>query len=106
MAGLPVRKDHGLRPELADHRCEAKFVLTRGLDVRIGDAESATPFDGKELGGLGGFFGASFRGAASAHFTCGQVEDASLVAALRHFQERAAASEFDVVRMRGDGQYV
>jgi len=81
-------------------------VLAAGLNVRVGDAKGAAPADFKEFGGLGGFFGARFRGAAGPHFAGSEVQNAGFVAAVGHFQECAAAGEFHVVGMGSDGEQV
>src|SRR5271166_3740500 len=60
VASFPIRKNDSFGAELADDCGEAEFVLAAGLDVRVGDAEGAAPADAKDLGGLGGFFGARF----------------------------------------------
>jgi len=49
---------------------------------------------------------AGFRSAERTHFAGGEVEDAGFVAGLCHFEESAAAGEFDVVWMCGDGEKV
>ncbi len=71
VAGFPVGKDDGFRAELPDHGGETQLVLTGGLNVGVGDAEGAAPFDREELGGFSGFFGADLRGTARAHFAGG-----------------------------------
>ena len=85
MACFPIWKDDGFGTELANDRGQTELVLAAGLDVRVGYAEGAAPADAKNLGGLGGFFGAGFGSAASAHFAGGEVQDAGLVAAVGHF---------------------
>ncbi len=106
VAGLPVRDDDGSRAEFANGRGEAELVFARGVDVGIWDAERAAVFYFENFCGESGFSGASFGSAESAHFPCGEIEDAGFVAGLRHFEESTAASEFDVVGMCGDGEKV
>ena len=106
VAGLPVGNDDGARAEFADGGGEAEFVSPRGLDVGVGYAEGAAVFYFEDLCGERGFFRARFRGAERAHLTGGQVEDAGLVTGLRHFEERAAAGQFNIVGMSGDGEKV
>src|SRR6266571_4222317 len=96
MTSLPVGKNDGLGTELTDHRGEPEFVLARRLNVRIGHAKSAAPFHAEELCGFRRFFRARFRSAARAHLSRGQIEDSSLVTALRHLEERAAAGQLNV----------
>src|SRR6267142_1274243 len=97
VAGFPVGEDDSLWAKLAKDCGEAELVLAGGLDVGIGNAERAAPLYAEELGGFGGFLGARFWSAAGTHFTGREIEDAGFVAALCHFQERAAAGEFGVI---------
>jgi hypothetical protein len=106
VARFPVGEDDGFGAKLAKDGGEAEFVLAGGLDVGVGNAEGATPGYAEELCGFGGLLGARFGTAAGAHFAGGEVEDACFVAALRHFEERAAAGEFDVIGMGGDGEQI
>ena len=82
------------------------LVLAGWLHVGIGNVNGATPGNFQDFCGEGGFFGANFGSAAGAHFAGGEIEDAGFVAALRHFEERAAAGEFDVIGMGGDGEQI
>ena len=106
MAGLPVGNDDGARAKFADGGGEAEFVSAGGLDVGVGDTEGSAVFYFEDFRGGGGFSGATFGRAQCAHFASGQVEDAGFVAGLRHFEESAAAGEFNVVGMGGDGEKV
>ncbi len=106
VACFPVGEDDGLRAKLAKDSGEAEFVLPGGLDVGIGNAEGAAPLRAEELGGFGGFLGARFGSAAGAHFAGREIENAGFVAALRHFEERAAAGEFDVIGVSGDCEQI
>lgn len=81
-------------------------MLAAGLDVGVGNAERAAPACAKDLCGLGSFLGTEFGSATGAHFAGGEVEDAGFVAGVSHFQESAAAGEFHVVGMGGDGEQV
>jgi len=106
VARFPIRKDYRVRAQIANDLREAQFILTRGLHVRVGDAEISTPGNFQDFRGEGGFFRAGFGGAARAHLAGGEIQDAGLVALLSHFDQRAPAGEFDVVGMRGDGENV
>src|SRR5882724_280251 len=97
MAGFPVGKNDRVWTKLADDFGQREFILPRWLHVGVGHAERATVADSEDLGGAGGLFGAGVGSAAGAHLSGGKIEDAGLVALLGHFQQRAAASEFDVV---------
>ena len=81
-------------------------MLTRGLDIGVGHAKISAPIHFQDFGGACGFFGAKFRSAARAHFSCRKVKDAGLVALLPGFEKCAAASEFHIVRMCGNGEKV
>src|SRR5690348_18331376 len=81
-------------------------MLARGLYVGVGHAEYAAVADLEDLSSALGFLRAGFRSAARAHFAGGEIEDASFITLLSHFQQRAAAGEFDVVRMSGDSEKV
>ena len=106
VARFPVGDDDGFWAQLAKDSGETEFVLAGGLDIGVGNAEVAAPLHTEDLGGFGSFFGARFGSAAGAHFAGGEIEDAGLVAALGHFEERAAASEFDVIGVSGDGEQI
>src|SRR5437870_3701239 len=104
MARLPVGKNHSAWTKLANELREPEFVLARRLDVGIRDAEITAPGNFQDLGGKCGFFSARFGSAARAHFAGSEVENASLVAFLRHFEKGAAAGKFNVVGMGSDCQ--
>src|SRR5712692_2987993 len=106
MASFPIGEDDGFGAELADSQRKAELVLASGLNVRIGDAQRLAVAYAEQLCSLGGFPGAGFRSAARAHLTRRQIQDAGLVAALRHLEERAAAGQLDVVRVGGDSEQV
>ena len=53
-----------------------------------------------------GFLGADFRRTASSHFALGEIENAHRIALVDHLDQRAGASQFDVIRMRRDGQNI
>jgi len=50
---------------------------------------------------LGRFAGAVFGGAARAHFTLREIENAGAVSALGHLEQSSAAGLFHVVAVRG-----
>jgi hypothetical protein len=106
VAGFPVRNDDGARAKFADGGGKAEFVFAGGLDIGIGNAESAAVFHFENFCCESGFFGAGLGRAECAHFSSGEIEDARFVAGLRHFEESAAAGEFNVVGMCGDGEKV
>src|SRR6266568_4562766 len=106
MTRLPIGEDDGFRAELTDHGGETQFVLAAWLNVRVRHSQSAAPLYREELGGFLSFLGASFWRATRSHLAGGKVEDSGFVSALRHLQQRAAASEFHVVRVRGDCQQI
>jgi len=106
VACFPVGDDDSAGAEFANGGGEAEFVLTRGLDVGVGNAEGAPVFYFENFCGEGGFFGAGLGSAECAHFAGGEVEYAGFVTGLGHFEESAAAGEFDVVGMCGDGEKV
>src|SRR5882724_5109086 len=106
MASLPVGEDDGFGAEFADDGGEAELVLAGWLDVGIGDSKGATPLDREELGGSGGFLGADFGRTTCSHFAGSEIENSGLIAALGHFYQRAAAGEFDIVRVGGDSQEI
>ena len=106
VAGFPIRKNDGFGPELSNDGGQTELVLAAGLNIRVGNAKRAAPAYAKYLGGFGGLFGAGFGSAAGTHFARGEVEDAGLVAGVRHFQERAAAGEFHVVGVGGNGEQI
>src|SRR6185295_14762902 len=47
-----------------------------------------------------------FRRAAGSHFSLSEVEDAHRVALVDHFDQRTRTCQFDVVRVRGNGQNI
>jgi hypothetical protein len=106
MAGFPIGKDYGSRTEISNHLGEAHFVLAGGLNVGVRNAEIAAPCDFEDFGGEHGLFCASFRSATGAHFTGGEIEDAGFITFVGHFQQRAAAGEFNVVGVCGDGEQI
>ena len=106
VARFPIRKDHGVGAEVADELREAHLILASGLHVGVRDAEVSAPGNFQDFSGEGGFFRAGFGRAAGAHFAGSKIEDAGLVALLRHFEQRAAAGEFNVVRVGGDRENV
>lgn len=71
MARFPVRKNDGAGAKFANDLREAEFVLTRGLDVGIGNAEIAAPGNFQDSSSESGFFCTRFRSATRAHFTSG-----------------------------------
>ena len=81
-------------------------MLARGLHVRVRYVYRAAPGDFQDFCGDCGFFGANFWSASGAHFPGSEIENAGFVALLLGFEERAAASEFDVVGVGGYGEKV
>ena len=106
VAGLPIGNDDSVRAEFSDGGGEAEFVSAGSVHIRVGHAECSAVFYFEDFCGERGFFGAGFGRAERAHFAGGKVEDAGFVAGLRHFEESAAAGEFNVVGMGGDGEKV
>src|SRR5215813_5899141 len=106
MTRFPIRNDDSARAELADGSGEAELVLARRLDVGIRNTQRASVLHFEDFCGGGSFLGTCFGRAACAHFSGSEVENAGLVAGLRHFEQCAAAGEFDVVGMSGDGEKV
>ena len=106
MAAFPVRQDDGARAQRADAAGQGQLVVHAQLEVRVGQAEIFAVRDAQDARGGGGFAAASFLGAARAHLAFGEIEDAGATAEAARFDQRAAAGELDVVRMRGDGQQV
>src|SRR5260370_33379332 len=104
MPRRPVGEDDGFRTQLTNAGREPQFVLAARLDVGIWDAESAAPLYREQSCRARCLFRASLRRAARSHFTRGQIEDASLVSALRHLEQRAAACELHVIGVCGNGQ--
>src|SRR5437899_4180594 len=98
MARFPVGKDDRFGAKLTNDGRQAKLMLARGLNVRVGNAERAAPAYFEKFCGLGRFARADFRSSARTHFSHGQIENAGFVAALRHFQQRAATSQLHIDR--------
>src|SRR5690348_2326124 len=106
MAPFPVRQNHGMRLPLANFGSDGKFVLFADFKARVGKAEIGANGNAHDFSSALRFLKASFRSAARAHFAARQVEDAGFVSELRHFDERAAAGELHVVRVRSDCEQV
>ena len=106
VASFPVRDNDRARAKLTDDASDRELVLAGGLHVGIGDAEGSAPGNFQDSRGEGCFFGADFRIAACAHFAGSEIEDSGLVTLGAGFEERAAAGEFDVVGMGGNGEKV
>ncbi len=106
MPSLPIGQDDRFRLKLANHRCQPQLVLPKGLHVRVRHAERLAPLHAEQLGRLRRFFRSQFRRPSRSHLTCGQVQDAGLVACLRHLQKRSAAGQLHVVRVRRNRQQV
>src|SRR5579864_840872 len=106
VTAFPVGQDDGVRLEFADRfgECDFKFVGER--ESGVGKAEITAYFHAENFPGVGGLFQARFRSSARAGFTAREIEDASAIACLRHFENGAAAGELDVIGMSGDGEQV
>jgi len=106
MAAFPVGKDDRVRLEFAEDFGDGNFLFVGDGETGVGEAEVAADFHAENFRGDCGFAEASFRSATRAGFTAGKVENASAISCLRHFENSAAAGEFDVVGMGGDGEQV
>ena len=106
MARLPIGKDDGVRAQFADDLGKTQLVRTSGLDIGIRHGKRVAPGNAKKPGRGGCFLGAGLWCAASSHFALGEIKDTSLITDPRHFQERASASQLDIVGVSGDGQQV
>src|SRR4029077_17913852 len=62
--------------------------------------------DTQNSSGLGGFPQSRFRCSSSSHLARGQIQDAVFISFLGGIQQRAAAWQFDVVRVRCNRQQV
>src|SRR5215831_939856 len=106
MAGFPIGQDDGFWAELTNDPGESQLVFASGVNIGVRHAKSVAPAHVEELRCLSRLLGANLWSASGAHLARGQVENARFVSELGHFQHRAAASEFHVVRMRGDGEKI
>ena len=104
MASLPVRQNYYARPSLADDARHLEAIVPGIFHAAIGNIESSAPADTENPCRVGSLSGAIFGGTARAHFPLRQIEDAGPLPALRHLQERTAASLLDVVSVRGYGK--
>src|SRR3954454_24516590 len=102
MAALPVGKNDHSRLLLADNLRHLKPVFPVVLDSAVRNVESIAPGNAKNSGGGGSLFRAFFRGAASAKFSTGKIQDSGTMAELRHLEQCSAASLLNVVTMSGN----
>src|SRR5260370_33942104 len=106
MARFPVGQDDRFGAKLTNDGRQAKLVLAAGLNIGIGNAERAAPAYLEKLCGFSRFARADFQSSAGTHFARGQIENTGLLAALRHFQDRTAASDLTIVRLRRNRQEI
>ena len=74
MAPLPIRQNHHPRTRLSNHACYFEAVLEGVLYPPVGNIESASPLNCKNLRRLGSLARAVVGRAARAHLALGQVE--------------------------------
>src|SRR5439155_22651652 len=106
MASFPVGKYHYSRFLLADDAGNFQAIFPGVFDAGVGNIERLAPGNTQNFCRFFGFAGAVLDCAARAHLALGEIENAGAVAALRHLEQRAAASLLYVVAMRGDGEDV
>lgn len=106
VARLPVRDDHDARPQMPDLSRDGHARGDAVVQARVGKTEVAAPRHLENPRGLLGFRHADLRGTARSHVARGQIHDAGAIAHPGHFEQGSAARLLDIVRMRGDGQYV
>src|ERR1035438_10394762 len=106
MTGLPIRKNQHAWAQLTNDTRDLDPVAKGVLDTPIRNIERSAPTDFEDTRCLVGLTRPVLNAAARAHLALREVEDGSAVSALRHLEQRAAASLLDVVAMRGNGQDV
>src|SRR5437879_12246942 len=92
MARFPVGKDDRFGAKLTNDGRQAKLMLARGLNVRVGNAERAAPAYFEKFCGLGRFARADLRSSARTHFSHGQIEYSGFLAGMRQLRQDSAAS--------------
>src|ERR1035437_871568 len=102
MARLPIRKNQHARAQLTNDARNLEPVGEGVLDTPVGNVESLPPAHFQDARSLVSLTRPVFNAAARAHLALGQVKDSGAVPALRHLEQRAAASLFNVVAMCGD----
>src|ERR1017187_4321778 len=106
MTGLPIRKNQHAWAQLTNDTRDLDPVAKGVLDTPIRNIERSAPTDFEDTRCLVGLTRPVLNAAARAHLALREVEDGSAVSALRHLEQRAAASLLDVVAMCGDGHDV
>src|ERR1019366_5674202 len=106
MPRLPIGKNQHARAQLTNGARDLNPIAKGVLDTAVRNIERSPPTDFQDARRLVGLTRPVFNAAARAHLALREVKDGSAVAALRHLEQRAAASLFDVVAMGGDGQDV
>src|SRR6516165_10124800 len=106
MAGFPIGQNDGFWAELTNDLGDSQFVFARGMNIGVRRAQSVAPADAQQLCCLNRFLGADLGAAPCAHLAGGQVENARFITELGHLQQGAAASEFHVVGMGGNGEEI
>jgi hypothetical protein len=106
MPSFPVGENQHPRTLFAEYADDLQTIVPGIFDAAVGDIEGVTPGNFQNACRFGGFTGPVFGGAARAHFTLREVEDAGAVSALGHLEQSSAAGLFDVVAVRGQGEYV
>ena len=106
MPPLPIRQDHGSRPQRPDSPRDGQLVFHLHLQVRIGKAQVLAMRDAQDARRGGSLLPAHLHRAASAHLSSGQIQDSHGIAAVGHLDQRAAAGEFRVIGMCGYRQQI
>src|SRR5712691_7152716 len=106
MAPFPVRQYDGVRPQGANLPGDTHLVFLCDFQARIRQAEVLTVAHAEYARRRRSLAPADLGGAAAPHLALGQVEDAYLVSALDHADQRPAAGQLDIIGMRRNGEQI
>jgi hypothetical protein len=99
-------RDDDLRLKSPDHHRDLRARFGGVLDSSVGEAEVLAYRDTHHLRRLGGLRGAQLGSPATRQLSRGEVKDSSGPAKHLRPDQRSAANQLDVIRMRSDGKNV
>jgi hypothetical protein len=106
MPPFPVRQNDHAGTRLADHSSDLETILPGIFDAAVGKIECTAPRDAQDSCRILCLARAVVDGSASSHLSLSEIEDSSALAALRSFQQSAAAGLLDIITMGSDGENV
>src|SRR5690242_21077370 len=102
MALVRPRSEDDPRPPPPNSIDDLHLFVAAGAQTAVAEVQLLAEGGAEDIRCFEGFRATDFRGAAGAHLAPGQIDNADFAAGAHEIDDRAAAAELDVIRVRAE----